>query len=273
MKLFNAIALLSALYLLPVSANAANTTVRVGGTGSSISMMKILADAYHASYPDMRVKVISRLGSIGGMRALVAKKIDLAISALPLNEAARKAGAIRDEYARTPYTFAHHPDTSMEGITTAQLADILTGTAKNWDNGQVMRLVMRPLGDSDTLFIQSIAPEVDDAVRVALKRNGIIMAPTDQDSADALESIPGAFGITTLAQIKTEQRKLKPIALNGAVASVQALESGQYKHYKSLSMVTRKNPDTAVQHFVAYIRSQAGQQLLREYDHLTLPKQ
>ncbi|PCH60755.1 MAG: hypothetical protein COC05_03365 [Gammaproteobacteria bacterium] len=275
MKPSNAITLLLALCLLPAASTiAADTTIRVGGTGSSLSMMKILAAAYHESYPDMHVKVVPRLGSNGGMRALLAKKIDIAISALPLNKDARKAGAVQDEYARTPYTFTQHPDNPpLKSITTAQLANIFIGTTKNWTGGQVMRLVMRPLNDSDTLFMQNIAPEVNEAVKVALTRKGIIMAPTDRDSADALESISGAFGVSTLAQIKAEQRKLKPIALNGVMPSIQALESGQYKYYKSLSIVTRKNPDSATQRFIAYVRSQAGQQLLREYDHVVVPKQ
>ena len=273
MKNFYTFALGALLGLFSISTFANHHTVRVGGTGGSVAMMKIMAAAYQETNPDRHIVVVSGLGSNGGMRALASKKIDMAIVALPLNKEAQAINAVRDEYARTPYMITVNPSTTLADISTQELADILTGKIKNWDNGQVMRLVMRPFGDSDTKFMRSIDPTVDEAVKIALKREGIIVAPTDQDAADSIMNTPGAIGITTLAQNNAEKRGLIPSKLNGIEPSVENLESGDYVYYKSLSMVTWPQPSEAVSHFAKFIRSDIGTSLLKEYGHMILPRQ
>jgi len=269
---FNLAILLVASCLISTLGYAGHHSIRVGGTGSSVQMMMIMGQAYQETYPGQHVQVVSGLGSNGGMRALAAKKIHISISALALNKEALAVGAISEEYARTPYMLTTAPGVNLKEITTAEVASILSGETERWPNDEVMRLVMRPLGDSDTLFLRSIAPAVDEAVNIALKRDGIIMAPTDQDSADALEQTPGAFGVTTLAQMKTEKRKLKPVMLNGISPSVAELVSGRYKYFKSLSTVINKDASEEILHFVDYIRSEAGSALLAEYGHMVIAK-
>ncbi len=252
---------------------AETTTIKVGGTGGSVAMMKIMASNYQKANPTRKVIVVSGLGSNGGMRALANKKIDMAIVALPLNKEAQAINAVRDEYARTPYMITVNPESTLDNINAQELADILTGKTKTWDDGTSIRLVMRPYGDSDTIFMRSIAPVVDDAVQTALNRRGIILAPTDQDAAESIITTPGAIGITTLAQNNAEKRGLVPSKLNGVEPSVENLASGDYLYYKSLSMVTWPSASEAVSRFAKFIRSDEGTKLLKDYGHLILPKQ
>lgn len=272
MKLFNALALIVASCIVSVSVHAEYPVVRIGGTGGSVAMMRILANAYQAAYPARRVEVVPSLGSNGGMQALASKKIDLAISAMQLNKSAQAINATSIEYARTPYMITTHPGIKLDNISSQQLANILSGKTKAWENGQRLRLIMRPLDDSDTHFLRSIDPAVNAAVNATKSRKGMIIAPTDQDSANFLVSTPGAFGVTTVAQNKAEKRGLAAVKLNGIEPSVENIESGVYRHYKSLSIVTWPEPGEAVQHFIDYIRSESGTQLLKDHGHMVLTK-
>ena len=64
-------------------ANAAET-IKIGGTGSALGDMTRLAEAYMRANPDTKVVVLPSLGSAGGIKALRAGAIDIALTTDPL---------------------------------------------------------------------------------------------------------------------------------------------------------------------------------------------
>ena len=72
--------------------------------------------------PPATVKVLPSLGTGGGLAAVAAGAIDLALAARPLNDAERAKGLQRLAYARTPIAFVTHPDVGVRGITLAEVA-------------------------------------------------------------------------------------------------------------------------------------------------------
>ncbi|MDP2026104.1 substrate-binding domain-containing protein [Sulfuriferula sp.] len=252
--------------LISASANsaelAASTTIRIGGSGGALATMQILGQAFNKIHPNVSVVIVPSLGSGGGIKAMLAGAIDLAISGRALKDTERAQGALATEYARTPFVFATGMRNSVSAITTHELVKIYTGETRTWPDGKPLRLVLRPENESDMDIVKSLSPKMNQAVKTALAREGMIMAMTDQDSADNLENIPGAIGTTTLAQIISEQRALKPLTLNGATPSLAALAEGTYPYFKPLFMVTRPKPNPVTQAFSSFVRSAEGRQIL-----------
>ena len=60
-------------------------TVRIGGTGSTLGDMKLLADAYARTHPDTKIVVLPYLGNVGGIKALRAGALDISLTTDPLN--------------------------------------------------------------------------------------------------------------------------------------------------------------------------------------------
>lgn len=248
--------------LLFASLPAIADTIRAGGTGSALGTIKILAKAFEASRPDMNIIVVYALGSSGGIKAVAADALDIGLSGRPLKPTERAQSLTEQEIARTPLVLA-----SMRthvGFTLNELARIFDGTLRTWPDGSPLRPILRPQSDSETALLRAISPEMDHSLTAAYARQGVHTAITDQDSADAIERIPGAFGTSTLSLVLSERRKIKVLPLNGVTPSVAALARGDYPYFKPLYVIARQNPPEPVRAFVAFIQSAQGAQILRD---------
>lgn len=248
--------------LAPACARAQG--IKIGGTGGALATMQMLADAYRKVDPAAEITVLPSLGSGGGIKAVLAGAIQIAVSSRPLNTDETRWGASAFEYGRTPFVFAVPLKTKVDTITIKDLVEVYSGTRERWPDGARIRLVLRPVGDSDSDMVKSISPEVRQAKILAEKRPGMLFAVTDQESADNIEKISGAFGSSTLAQIITERRALKPLRFNGVEPGPKTLADGSYPFYKPLYVVTSPKTPAVAQQFVAFVRSAPGREILAQ---------
>lgn len=241
--------------------------LRIGGTGAALGTMQVLAKAFNVKHPEMQIKIVPNLGSVGGIQAVASGAIDLAVSSRPLKEDELKLGATDFEYGRTPFVIAVGMKSSITEITRAQLAAIYAGQLVIWPDGSAIRLVLRPASDSDSEMVRNFSPEIRQALLLAEKRPGIRIPVTDQEAADDLEKIPGAMGSTTLALILSEQRKLRALKLDGKEPAAIHLASGAYPYFKRLFLVMGSKRPAAASVFLAFVQSPAGRKVLQDTGH------
>jgi phosphate transport system substrate-binding protein len=256
-------AVLSLTFLAAVQAQE----IKVGGTGAALGTMHLLAQAYAKSKPDSKVTVLPSMGSGGGIKAVLAGAIQVAVTSRPLSDAEVNAGAVAIEYGRTPFVFATAAANSVTGITTPNLVDYYAGKVEEWPDGEKLRLVLRPIGDSDSEAIKAMSPAMRDAKSAAEQRRGMLFTVTDQETASAIEKVPGALGPSTLALLKSEKRALKALALDGVAPTTQNIANGRYPLSKQLLMVTGPRTLPAAHAFVSFIRSAAGREILEQNGH------
>ncbi len=258
-----AAAILAALLAFgPRSAVAA--TIRVAGTGSAVETFRILGEAFRNVRPDIRVVALPSMGSSGAISAVLADKVDIALSARPLSDEERARGVVARAYARTPMAFAVNRGVKMTGLTLAEAAEIYAGKRIRWEDGRRIRLVLRPPRETDIAILKGMGPEMSAAVEGALRREGMIVAMTDQDAADAVERTPGGFGALSLSVVESEKRAVRVLALDGIAPSVRAIGNGSYPYVKTFSAVTKRRPSPAVREFLEFIRSPAGAAILSQ---------
>jgi phosphate transport system substrate-binding protein len=248
---------------------AAAEEIKIGGTGTALGTMRLLAETFSKQNPDVRVTVLPSLGSGGGIKAVEKGAVDIAVSSRPVKEDERSLGLMESEYARTPFVFAVSIKSKVTSITSGQIADLYAGRTRTWPDGSRIRPVLRPAGEADTDQIKKMGPAIAEALNLAEKIPGTPSAVTDQQAADEIERIPGAFGATTLALIKSEDRSLRALELNGVAATAQNAAGGLYPHYKRLYVVTRPKQVAAVQRFIAFLRSPGGVEILVRNGHWT----
>jgi phosphate transport system substrate-binding protein len=58
-------------------------TIRLGGTGGPLEAMRLAGEAFHKTHPQTNVAIVPGLGSRGGIKALQAGAVDVAVSATP----------------------------------------------------------------------------------------------------------------------------------------------------------------------------------------------
>lgn len=216
--------------------NRAAGEVLVGGTGAGLGpLQKALGGA-------AKLRFVPNLGTGGGIKAVTAGAIDMALSARAASQAERAQGLVSRELFRTPYVFAVHADAPVQRLALADLVPLYAGRTPAWPNGAPVRLVLRPGSDSDTHFVKGIHPAMADAVAAAHARAGAHVAATDGDALEALARIEGSLGITTLGLLRAEGQRVKPLALDGVTADAASLADGRYPHAKTVHLITRGEP-------------------------------
>ena len=255
-----AVAILAVL-ILSGPRNAVAEAIRISGTGGAIGTMRILGEAFGKNNPWIRVEILPAMGSSGSIRAVGAGRLDVGLTGRTLSGEERKQGLVETRYARTPFVFCVNNSLKMTGMTLEGVAEIYGGR-RDWENGKRIRLVLRPPEDSDIPVLKRMSPAMSAAIDVAMRRKGMIVATTDDDAANAIESVPGAFGGTTLSLVVSEKRALRVLALDGVVPSVKAMADRSYPYSKTFFMVTKKNPPPSVRRFIDFVFSSEGAAIL-----------
>jgi phosphate transport system substrate-binding protein len=247
------------IVLLGFTSPAVADTLKAGGVGSATKLLPAL----FAKFNHGELEVIPSLGSNGGLRALSEGVLDIAVSGRPLNADEIKQGMTIAAIARTPFVVVtSHP--APNGLKKADLADIFSASKASWADGSLIRLILRPKSDSDTPTWIALFPGMAAALEAARKRHDVPTAATDQDNADAAERLQGSLAGSTLTQITTERRNLRLVSIDGVPPSLEGLENGSYPFSKPLYFVLPAQKKPAADRFMAFIRSPAGQAVLRE---------
>ena len=241
--------------------------VKIGGTGNALGTMRLLAEAYSRKNSDVKVTVLSSIGSSGAILGVPKGALDIGLISRPLTDEERAKDLVAYEYARTPTVLAVSQKTPVHGVTREQLADIYAGRFSQWSNGTPVRPVLRQPGDDNTRQIKGLSPAIDEALGLADKRQGMPFAVIDQEAADKIENIPGAIGVTTLGLIRSENRPLRPLALDGVEPTVNNGRSGSYPLIKRFFFITKSSPSPAAVQFIAFVKSPAGRDILVQTGH------
>ena len=183
-----------------------------------------------------------------------------------------RQGAVETEYAMTPFVFVTNRNNTISGLSTKDLVEIYEGKRQSWPDGRPIRLVLRPATDADNGILEEISPEMNNAVKKALSRQGMIMASTNQESDLAVEKIQGSLGASTLTQVISEGRSLKILAFNGVSPSAENLVQGKYPLFKRFFIVTKQKPSMNVRKFLDFIKSGKSRKLLERTGNVTIDR-
>jgi len=244
------------------SENAVADTIRISGTGGAVGTIRLIGEAFRKAYPDVQITIVPSMGSSGAVKAVLAGRLDIGLCGRPTTDEERAQGIMDTRYARTPFVFGINRNVKRTGLTMASVVEIYEGKRTRWEDGSRIRLILRPPTDSDIPVLRKMSPEMNAALESALHREGMIVAETDQDMADALEKTPGGFGGTTLSLVLSEKRAIRVLALNGITPSLRTIADGSYPYTKTFCMVTRKNPSATVRRFIDFVRSPAATAIL-----------
>jgi phosphate transport system substrate-binding protein len=248
-------------------------SVRINGSGSGVDMLKPFVEAYRKINRDVRIEVEKPLGSSGAVKALLAGALDAAVSSKPLKPEEAAKGARLEEYGRTPLVIVTEKHIRKADITTKELEEIFAGTNAVWQNGEKIRLVLRPAQDIDTLILRSLSPGMDRAITKSHSHPGMIIAVTDPEAYSAVAKTPGGLGTTGLISIITEKLPLNVLSLNGIRPTPKNLASGAYPLFKEISFVTTARTPPATLKFISFVYSPQGRAIAEKVGVLVTAKE
>lgn len=253
--------------ILPI-ASASGEPLKIGGTGSALGVMKLLGSAFRKENSDVELTILPSLGSGGGIKALNAGVINLALSSRPLKPKEKNYGFQTTPYGSSALVFAGNPVVAGPDLTTARLLEIYGSGNAQWPDGSRIRLILRPEAESDTKLLKAHIHGMKTAMAMARSVPGVPVMTTDQETASALEHLRGSLGTAALGLILSEKRSLKVFSLNGVTANATTIRAGTYPIVKTYYFITATVAPEIVRRFLAFVRSQDGRKILEEHGHV-----
>ncbi len=240
----------------------ADEPVRIGGVGGSAGTMHWLS-APLAAATGIRLEVVPSLGSGGGIKALHAGRIDVAVSGRPMNDKELALGLRQQVITRTPFILVTSTK-SPGGFTRAELGQNLLGPNPRWRDGEPIRLILRHIAETDYLTLFASFPRTEEAVAVLRRRPDMPVARSDQENLDMAEQLPGALATSTLAQVRTEKRALQVIPIDGVVPDLNTFRDGRYPFAKTFHYIVGPGVNDRAARFIAFLKSPEGHAVLLE---------
>jgi phosphate transport system substrate-binding protein len=236
--------------------------IRIGGTGSGLGTMRLLATEFEKIYPDIRVKVLPSIGSYGAISAISKDALEIGLISRKLKQEELKIGLRVTEFSRTPFVLVAEKHVPVSNLSHEDLVKIYCGEMKSWPNGERIRIILRPAADTDNLVASGISPQMSAAIDKALSWEGMLMALTNQEAMDIIEKTPGAIGFSSLAQFLSEWRTAKVLSYNGVFPNSKSFLNGTYPLSLQFALITRPDRSPAVQRFINFVQSPQGRSIL-----------
>lgn len=260
------------LWTTAAAALAAEDVLRISGSTTLLPIAQSAAEYFMKIHPNAHVSV-SGTGSGEGLKALLEKATDIATSSRDLksNEIARMNAQNlrldRHVVAIDCIVVIVHPQNPIDNLTLAELKALYDGSYKNW----------KELGGWDKQVI-AINRDVSSGtfetwLEMVLKgarfRADAQMQTSSGGVAHAVAGNRYAIGYIGLGYVTS---KVKVLAINGVVPSLETARSGHYPLARELFMFTRPDPPQIVRDFLSFLISPEGRQLVEKEGFVSVEK-
>lgn len=224
--------------------------------------MQEISKSFTGNRDGVAAVVWESLGSSGGIRALLAGALDIAISSRPIKPDERLSGATARAFAKTPLVFVTSRSDRQLDLTRVQIVSIFGLKTVVWPDNSRVRVVLRPPSETDIHILVAAFDGMKAAMTRAWARGGVPVAMTDQENLDIAETLPNSLAITSLSTGFLTNRRLRVVRFEGMMPSVESLRQGRYPLSKTLYVVTRRIASTTVRRFVRFLAAPEARAIL-----------
>ncbi len=235
----------------------------VPGTGDSQALLRVLAKAFEAEHPDVRVEIPKSVGSIGGIKRVVRGESPLGRVARGLSVQEQDQGLTIRTFAYSPVVFVVHESTScIDSLSARQVVDIYSGTTGFWSQlgpceEKKIYVANREEGDSSRNVLKAAVPGFDDIQTYA----GEVLYST-QENVRIVSQYPGTIGYAPLSSVAGEA--LRILKFENVYPSRENIEEGHYRLAVPFSIIWKQSLEGVPKAFVEFLFSETGRALIEE---------
>ncbi len=261
--------LLSALLLFSCQVQA--ESLLVGGTGSAEPILNLLFAEFAKQEPTIQTRVIHpALGSGGGVNAVMANKIDLAVVSREAKPEEKAKIGRQFVWCKTPFVMVSNGGQRPNGYTADELAKVYQGSLSTWDDGKPIRLILRDINDSDSAVLKKMSPAMEAAVKAANQRPGMVFGSDDLETLDIETRTFGSLGPSNLGVLHNTGSRLQVLSLNGVTPSLANLQNGTYPWHKILVVMLPLKASPAAEKFARFLQSEKVAAILSSRQYLPI---
>jgi phosphate transport system substrate-binding protein len=238
--------------------------ISIDGSTGVMPLAAALTRAYQVRNPGATFDLGSGLGTKARIEALAQGKIDVALASHGLNrEDIKRQGLSAHEIARTAVVFAVNAGVPVGNLTEQQICDIYAGNTANWSALGGPELAIAPRTRPDSEVDAEVVRGNIKCLKDLRMPEAVKLMPRSGDMAKELAGTAGAIGMTSMTVVEQSQGKIRPLTINGVAPSADNVERKTYPLVREAFFVTKSSPPPAVARFLEFVRSPAGEQVIR----------
>lgn len=243
----------------------------MAGSGVNLGITKLLAQAFMAKNPNVKIDVPGSIGTKGAITASKDGAITVGLTSRALKEEEKSPDVTEKAYAKTAMVVGVHPSVEETGLSYNELVSIYAAQKDKWKNQKDIIVLMREEYDSGFGILEKGIPGFKEACAESRKKLRWTTHFTDQEANKALAATPYAIGVTDLGMIFTEALTVKPLSLNSVMPSVDTLQNGQYPLTRTLYFLYRhKDVPADIKAFFDFVASEEGATILKANGYMPL---
>ncbi len=239
--------------------------ITIVGTGSGMSLLKSLGEAFTAKNPDVRIIVPDSIGSGGGIKAVGNDENVLGRVGRMIKEKEKSLGLTYLPIFKMPIVFFVNKKVGIKDLSTEQICGMYSGKIEKWSDvggptGNKIRLIRREDGDSSLQVLQDSFPGFK-AITISEKSKTTYKDPETLEAAQNIDDTI-AFG----TNIEAKQYNVDIISINGKKASDE-----DYPYLGELALVFKeKNKTGNIQKFIEFCTSTDAHEVIKKGGGLPL---
>jgi phosphate transport system substrate-binding protein len=268
-RLIAAIAVTSALAVVPALAYAATTTISISGATASFPLIELLTNKYQG-IKGTKVKFkVSQGGASVGISDAAAGRVSIGDSSRP-PASTDPTGLIFYPIAKYFVCVTTNPANPISNLTAAQVAQIFTGKVRNWS--QVSGATAT--GTIDVFSRTSVAGVLTTFQNTLLGGSKVSSVATQEASEglmqNAVEHDPNGIGFNSDYFALT--KGINAVGYNGVGCNVANVVSGSYPGVSDFYEVTKGKAKGKIEDFIYWIESSPVAKRIIESNWIPLGK-
>lgn len=244
----------------------------IGGDDTNISVIEIFAKHFEKKMKRGPVKIISTLGSKGGIAALNDNKIHLAMVTRNLSSAEESFNLVSVPYAKACLAFVVNPDSTgpIDELTAKTVENIYSGSKTTWTNKNPIHIIFHPRGNSGANLLLSKFPELHNSFEKAWTTGLWRQEFRYKKYLNLIENVNNSFGWINQSELVATKSKAKVVEFEGLLPAAALAESGKYPLVETLTLVYKEPATKEVKQFIELIKSDFGTQILRQNESVPI---
>jgi phosphate transport system substrate-binding protein len=232
--------------------------ITFAGSTTMQPLVEKLAEQYRRDNDGIQMEIAAG-GSVVGINAVQAGRVDVGMASRDLKDGEMKAGMQQFPIAYDALAVIVNPKNPVRSLTVVQLRDIYLGKLTSW----------KELGGPDTR-IRAVVREVSSGTRGAF--DDLVLggqAPAVRLSAEVtagevettVAGDPGAIGYVGFGNLRPD---IAAVSVDGVAPSPEAVQSGSYKLRRPLILLLGSLSRPLARTFVDFALSPEGQSLVAQ---------
>jgi phosphate transport system substrate-binding protein len=238
----------------------------IAGSTALQPLATAAASLYQKQHPQAHIEVRGG-GSFYGLQAVTGQKADIGNADIYADPALFPDPNLTDHIVcAIPFTLIVDPTVNISSLTSQQIIDIFsTGKIRNWQQvgGQNLPIVpvVRPATSGTRATFRKYIIDGRD------EKGKLLQADSSSTVLDTVAQTRGAIGY--LARSVLDSR-VKAVAINGKMATLNNIEGGQYSFWSYEHMYTLNNSNGLIASFLDFMLTPSVEQLAQKLGYIPI---